>query len=112
MDIGKNLKEIRLSLGKTQEEIATLGGFRQGIYANWENNRYAPGAESLVKLAECFGCSVDYLLGREREDGIIISNHNDYSEQEQQLIQHFRKLDARHQASILRLIHDLENDAT
>ena len=32
MNIGQNLKNLRLSLGKTQNEIAEMGGFNQGIY--------------------------------------------------------------------------------
>ena len=76
INIGTNIKQLRLSLGKTQKEIAEQGGFRQGIYANWENNRFLPGADSLIKLADCFGCSVDYILGRESEDGNIILSNN------------------------------------
>ncbi len=75
MNIGKNIKEIRISLGKTQKEIADKGGFTQGLYTKWENDLSIPGAESLLKLAECFGCSVDYILGRENEDGTIIINN-------------------------------------
>ena len=108
MNIGKNIRDIRISLGKTQKEIADLGGFRQGIYANWENNRYMPGADSLIKLADCFGCSVDYILGRESEDGVIVLNNNDtYSEEEQNLIKQFRKLSKRQQISVLGIISEL-----
>ena len=32
----------------------------------WQKGTYEPTAESLIRLAEYFGCSVDYILGRER----------------------------------------------
>lgn len=97
MNIGTNIKQIRLSLGKTQKEIAEQGGFRQGIYANWENNRFVPGADSLIKLADCFGCSVDYILGRESEDGTIIINSsaNTLNAEENLVIKKFRILNKR-----------------
>ena len=102
MKIGQNIKNIRISQGKTQKEVAEMGGFRQGIYANWENDRYLPGAESLIKLADCFGCTVDYLLGRESEDGVIVvSESNEYTQNEKDLIELFRQLSVRQQYAAL-----------
>lgn len=102
MKIGQNIKNIRLSQGKTQKEVAEMGGFRQGIYANWENDRYLPGAESLIKLADCFGCTIDYLVGRESEDGVIVvSESNEYTQNEKDLIELFRQLSVRQQYAAL-----------
>lgn len=102
MKIGQNIKNIRLSQGKTQKEVAEMGGFRQGIYANWENDRYLPGAESLIKLADCFGCTVDYLLGRESEDGsIVIAQQYDFSDNEWKMIKMFHALNGRRQSLAL-----------
>lgn len=102
MKIGQNIKNIRLSQGKTQKEVAEMGGFRQGIYANWENDRYLPGAESLIKLADCFGCTIDYLVGRESEDGVIVvSESNEYTQNEKDLIEVFRQLSVRQQYAAL-----------
>ena len=102
MDIGQNLKNLRLSLGKTQSEIAEIGGFNQGIYANWETNRFIPGAENLIKLADCFGCSVDYLLGRESEESIIVINEDlKYTPDEKNLIDLYRKLGSKKKEAVL-----------
>jgi len=97
MNIGQNLKQLRLSMGKTQTEIANLGGFTQGLYAKWENNLALPGAENLIKLAECLECSVDYLLGRESEDSIIIVNDKQKSEIEEL----YEKLDRQNKIMVL-----------
>ena len=102
MNIGQNLKSLRLSLGKTQQEIADVGGFKQGIYANWETNKFVPGAESLMKLADCFGCSVDYLLGRENEESIIVVNEdNRYTLDEKNLIDLYRKLNSKKKDAVI-----------
>lgn len=97
MNIGTNLRQLRISLGKTQEEICKLCGFKQGNYTGWETNKYIPNADSLIKLADCFGCSVDYLLGRESEDGTIIINSsaNTLNAEENSMIKKFRILNKR-----------------
>ncbi|MDE7336550.1 MAG: helix-turn-helix domain-containing protein [Clostridia bacterium] len=97
IDIGENIKNIRKSLGKTQTEIAQLGGFTQGLYAKWENNLALPGAENLIKLAECLECSVDYILGRESEDNIVIINNKQKSEIEEL----YEKLDRQNKIMVL-----------
>lgn len=51
----KNISAYRLS----QET-----GITQGMISYWKNGERMPSAENLVTLADYFGCSVDYLLGR------------------------------------------------
>ena len=36
------------------------------VFFNWQNGVYSPSLESVVKLADYFGCSVDFVLGREK----------------------------------------------
>lgn len=95
MDISKHLKTLRLMSGKTQCEIAKEAGFGQGIYANWEAGRILPSAENLIKLANVYNCSVDYLLGRETEEGNIQIVGHQLSEEEFQFVQTIRRLGTR-----------------
>lgn len=94
MELGSNIKSLRLSMGKTQDEIAKSAGFEQSLYAKWEADKSLPGAENLVRLANVFNCSVDYLLGREQEDGLIVidNSSNTLSDVEQHIIEVFRML--------------------
>ena len=39
-------------------------GIPNGMVNKWKNGVQLPGAENLVKLADYFDVSVDYLLGR------------------------------------------------
>ena len=41
-------------------------GFGSGTILKWD--RQTPSADKLAKVADYFGCSVDYLLGREVDD--------------------------------------------
>lgn len=48
----------------TQRDIANSLGITQPSYIRYENGKSEPTLENLVKLAEIFDVSVDYLLGR------------------------------------------------
>lgn len=58
------LKQLRLDIGKTQEELAKILDLPRVTYANYESGRREPDNNTLSKLADYFKVSVDYLLGR------------------------------------------------
>lgn len=70
-----NLKAIRTDKKIKQQEIAAALNISQGCYASWEQGRTEPNLEMLIKLADIFGCSIDYLVGREGDDGLIRSQN-------------------------------------
>ena len=39
-------------------------GLDNGLISKWKNNKSLPSADMLIKLADYFDVSVDYLLGR------------------------------------------------
>lgn len=51
--------------GLTCEQIAKDVGISINAIACYRAGAYLPGAEHLLKLADYFGVSTDYLLGRE-----------------------------------------------
>lgn len=51
--------------GLTNKEIAQDLGISQSAMAYYKSGKTLPGAEHLIKLADYFGVSTDYLLGRE-----------------------------------------------
>lgn len=60
-----NLKKLRKSKGLTQTEVAQFIGITQNSYSYWENDKVKIDNASIIKLADFFGVSVDYLLGRD-----------------------------------------------
>lgn len=60
-----SLKSLRKAAGRTQQQMASLLGVTQQAYAAYENNRAQPPLDIARKLADYFGVSVDYLLGRD-----------------------------------------------
>ena len=64
VSIGDRFRDCRTKLGKTQAEIAPALAISRAQLANLEGDRSRPGLEMLVKAADVFGVSVDFLLGR------------------------------------------------
>lgn len=62
--IGDTLKQLRTKQGLTSEELCSKIGIKGGSYRNYERNDRKPDYDTLVKLANFYGVSTDYLLGR------------------------------------------------
>lgn len=62
--ISERLRLLRIQQDKSQASIATAIGISDANYQKYEYGTRIPAAESLIKLADYFGVSVDYLLGR------------------------------------------------
>lgn len=60
-----NLKAARRAKGLTQVEVAEAIGLTQGGYSFWENGKAKIDKDQLIKLADLFEVSTDYLLGRD-----------------------------------------------
>ena len=58
------LKELRLKKGVFQSEVAAYIGVNNSTYAYYERGTHNPTPETLCKLADFFGVTVDELLGR------------------------------------------------
>ena len=57
------IKELREEKGLLQAKLAEMMGISQATLSNWERGVHNPDQENIAKLAETFGCSIDYLLG-------------------------------------------------
>ena len=62
--IGDILKELRLKRQLTSEQLCERLGIKGGSYRNYERNDRKPNYDTLVKLADYYGVSTDYILGR------------------------------------------------
>lgn len=58
-----NLRQARKAKGLTQSEVAHAIGLTQNGYSYWENGKAKIDKDQLLKLAELFEVSTDYLLG-------------------------------------------------
>lgn len=58
------LRKLRKSNHITQEELSRQLGISRRTYANYERGVHAMPAEILVRIADTFDESLDYLTGR------------------------------------------------
>ena len=58
------LKEIRKSKGISQLKLAMDLNTTQNTISRYETGEREPGINELIKLADYFNISVDYLIGR------------------------------------------------
>ncbi|MDR2043929.1 MAG: helix-turn-helix domain-containing protein [Clostridium sp.] len=64
MDFGQSLLKLRNEKGVYQKELAAHLNVSIGTVSNYENGVHSPDLETLCKLADFFGVSVDYILRR------------------------------------------------
>lgn len=62
MEVGQRLKQRRLGLKLTQEEVAEKMGITRQTMSNWENGKSYPDIERVIRLAELYQLSLDELL--------------------------------------------------
>lgn len=64
MDYIKRIRDLREDNDKTQQDIAAYLGISQTMYARYERGANELPVRHLIKLADYYGVSTDYILGR------------------------------------------------
>ena len=64
MEFAKTLKQLRKKRGILLKELAAVLNVSVGTVSNYENGVHSPDLATLCAIADYFGVSVDYLLGR------------------------------------------------
>lgn len=90
-----NLKELRKLNNKTQEEIAEILDMSAVGYSHYELEKREPSIETLIKLADYYDVSLDYLVGRQyaNEVGYLTPDQKEF-------IKLFLKLDEFKQSKV------------
>lgn len=78
MAIGTRIAALRDKRGWTQEQMAALLEISRASLSHYEKGRREPDSETLTKIADVFGVSIDYLVGR---------THDPYAAMEQDVRQ-------------------------
>lgn len=60
----ERLRELRKEKGETQVQVAAAIGLVEQHYQKFEGGVNLPSLENAWKLADHFGVSIDYLVGR------------------------------------------------
>ena len=77
MDNYKNrIRDLREDMDLRQIDVANSTGIDQKTLSNYETGKTNPDSVALIKLANFFGVSIDYLVGY---SSISIKNNRDIS---------------------------------
>lgn len=62
---GERLKDLRTEKNLGQVALANLTKVSKSIISSWEHNQVDPKLSNLIAIADFFGVTLDYLVGRE-----------------------------------------------
>ena len=71
-DFGYRLRELRLSKQMTQAQVAKRLNLSKTTISGYENNIKTPSIDVLVRLANLYGVTSDYILGIEKKKMLVI----------------------------------------
>jgi len=78
-----NLRTLRKSKGLTQSQAAAIFGVSVKSYNAWEMGDFQPNISKLIQIADYFGTTIDYIVGRSLKD---------FSPEEKQILQMAAKI--------------------
>ncbi len=106
----KNLKALRNKRGVSQQKLADAINVSQQSINKYENHKIEPDIQTLIKIADYFNTSVDYLVGHSDIDRVIETvSHYDLNADESFLINNYRKLSDKQKESIRLIIENYTN---
>ena len=104
----QKLKELRSLSNLSQKELATKLSMSPNIICEYEKGRSQPNIDTLIKLSTIFNCSVDYLLGRENDFGVIANNGSSVlTVNESEMLKNFRLLNEKEQREAIGFVKAL-----
>lgn len=97
----KNLRKLRVNKGVSQQQLADVMGTSQQSVNKYENHNVEPDISALIRLADYFETTVDYLVGHTppveqnteeeveptKEEAMLIRNYRRLSKDEKESIQ-------------------------
>lgn len=86
----KNLKKLREEMGMSQAKLAEQFSLTQQAIYKYENSLSEPDFNTLIRMADYFNISIDYLIGRTDNRNIMTSS--DITPYEMKHLERFRRL--------------------
>ena len=106
-----NLKSARKSTGMTQKDVSTALNISPNTYKNYEQGLREPNGDTIVALANLFGVTTDYLLGRPTAqpptDALErLFSEKSFSALEEELLRKYMELPHEARQAVVRFIND------
>ncbi len=72
--LNEQIKKLRTACGISQVQLAKHLGVTKQSISNWENDNIQPSIDMLIKLADYFNVSTDYMLGLDSKKTIDVTH--------------------------------------
>ena len=73
IDLSTRLRQLRMDKQLRQDQVARLVGVSKGAISAYETDIRQPSYDILIRLANLYRVSTDYLLGREDTSSLDVS---------------------------------------
>ena len=94
----EKLRQLRKEKALSQAEMANILNVHQTAVSQWEQGRTTPDMQTLIKIADYFQVTVDYLLGQ--KNGVDDHSYKALTNIENELIKKYRLLDQHGQKAV------------
>lgn len=71
-DLPNRLRDLRIKYGYSQKEVSEKIGVSPSIVSGYESGERTPSTQVLLSLAYLYGCSTDYLLGKQNDSSQLV----------------------------------------
>ena len=95
----ENLRTLRKQAGLTMKQLGANLGMAESTVSLYENGKRSPDVQTLIRFADFFDVSLDYLLGR--NEGHVSAANDEMTDEEKELLRIFRGLNGKGKDSIL-----------
>lgn len=73
----ERVRQLRIEKGQSQVQLAKALGVTKQCVSNWENNNILPSIDMLLKIADYFSVSTDFLLGIDNRNYLNVTGLTD-----------------------------------
>ena len=100
-DFAQRLRDLRKENNISQKKLSNYLNFGYTAIANYESGRNQPSLDTVKKIAQYFGVTVDYLIGASDYP----RSAKDITEKEAELLEVFRKINDEERDALLKIVN-------
>ena len=99
----QRIRDLREDENLTQKEVAAKLYDSQQHYQLYESGKREPPFDVVIRIAQIYNVSLDYIAGRTNDKGGMHKN----TEEEAELIEKYKALSDKNKGRVLQLLEDL-----
>lgn len=110
MTCAERLIEVRKKNGYTRKMLADELGIPYKTISNYETGEREPGHSYIIKVAQKFGVTTDYILGMDSTDGLTKNAPSDLSEEARKIARSYDRMNDHGKGAVRAILHYEEKE--